>query len=152
VVALRGVDRGREVVGAGAPTRDERVANLDALIAAWEAAIQSEHVDEVLALADAALDASKAIGLREVIEARSMIGLALEYAADQHEAVATYRQVWDDAWRAVLPVEAVDVGYRLAAVLLDVLDLAEAARVSTETERLAARVGDQGRVATGPGW
>ena len=146
VVALRGVGRGREVVGAGAPTRDERVANLDALIAAWEAAIQSEHVDEVLALADAALDASKAIGLREVIEARSMIGLALEYAADQHEAVATYRQVWDAAWRAVLPVEAVDVGYRLAAVLLDVLDLAEAARVSTETERLAARVGDQGRV------
>src|SRR4029079_2038961 len=78
--------------------------------------------------------------------ARSMIGLALEYAADQHEAVATYRQVWDDAWRAVLPVEAVDGGDRLAAVLLDVLDIGEAARVSTETERLAARVGDHGRV------
>jgi DNA-binding CsgD family transcriptional regulator len=146
VVALRGVERGRAVIDGGTPTREERAAYLDALIAAWEAAIQSEHVDEVLALADDALDASKAIGLREVIEARSMIGLALEYAADQHEAVATYRQVWDDAWRAVLPVEAVDVGYRLASVLFDVLDLTEATRVATETDRLAARVGDQGRV------
>ena len=146
LVALRGVGRGREVVARGDPTRDERAAYLDALIAAWEAAIQSEHVDDVLGLADEALEASKVIGLREVLEARAMIGLALEYAADQHEAVATYRQVWDDAWRAVLPVEAVDVGYRLAAVLVDVLDLKEASRVAMETDRLAARVGDQGRV------
>ena len=146
LVAQRGVQRGREAVEGTAPTREERAAYLDALIAAWEAAIQSEHVEEVLTLADDALEASKAIGLREVIDARSMIGMALEYAADQQEAVATYRQVWDDAWRAVLPVETVDVGYRLAAILLDVLDLEEAARVAAETDRLASRVGDQGRV------
>ena len=145
-IALRGVERGREVVALGDPTRDERAAYLDALVAAWEAAIQSEHIEEMLTLADEALEASKVIGLREVLEARAMIGMGLEYAADQHEAVAAYRAVWDDAWRAVLPVEAVDVGYRLAAILLDVLDLKEAARVATETERLAARVGDQGRV------
>ena len=57
-----------------------------------------------------------------------------------------YRTVWDDAWRAVLPIEAVDVGYRLASVLFDLLQLQDAERIATETERLAARAGDQGRV------
>ena len=39
-----------------------------------------------------------------------------------------YRQVWDEAWRAVLPIEAVDAGYRLASVLVDGLELDEARR------------------------
>jgi DNA-binding CsgD family transcriptional regulator len=145
-VALRGVERGRQATLGADVTVELRAAHLDALIAAWEAAIQSEHVDEVLALADEALEASRAMGLREEIEARAMIGMALEYAADQREAAQIYRQVLDDAWRAVLPVEAVDVGYRLAAVLVDILELDDAHRVGTETERLAARAGDQGRV------
>jgi DNA-binding CsgD family transcriptional regulator len=145
-VALRGVERGRVAVVEAATGRAVRAAYLDALIAAWEAAIQSEHVDDVLALADESLEASKQMGLRDVLEARAMIGMALEYAADQREATQMYRSVWDDAWRAVLPVEAVDVGYRLASILLDMLEVEEAARISAETERLAARVGDQGRV------
>ena len=145
-IALRAVDRARDVAASRPEDHRARAAHLDALIAAWEAAIQSEHVDDVLALAEESLEAAKTMGLREEIEARAMIGMALEYGADQHEATAAYRQVWDDAWRAVLPVEAVDVGYRLGSVLLDTLDLAEAARIAEETERLAARAGDQGRV------
>jgi DNA-binding CsgD family transcriptional regulator len=145
-IALRGVERGRLALAEGGVTSELRAAHLDALIAAWEAAIQGEHVADVLALADESLEVSRPMGLREVIEARAMIGLAREYAADQREAVQTYREVLDDAWRVVLPVEAVDVGYRLAAVLNDVLELEEARRVAAETERLAARVGDQGRV------
>ena len=145
-IAMQAVERGRSAMAATDP--DERVtaAHLDALIAAWEAAIQDEHVDAVLALADEALEIAATMGLREEIEARAMIGMALEYAADQRDAVATYRGVWDDAWRAVLPVEAVDVGYRLASVLLDILDIEGAAKIAAETERLAARAGDQGRV------
>lgn len=145
-LAMRGVERGRLALAGGDATWDLRAAQLDALIAAWEAAIQGEHVTQVLELADEALDVSRSIGLREVIEARAMIGLAHEYATDQREAARIYREVLDDAWRMVLPVEAVDVGFRLAAVLVDILQLDEAARVATDTERLAARVGDQGRV------
>ena len=145
-IAMRGVERGRLALAEGGVTNEVRAAHLDALIAAWEAAIQGEHVDEVLALADESLDVSRAMGLREVLEARAMIGMAREYAADQRDAVQIYREVLDDAWRVVLPVEAVDVGYRLAAVLLDILELEEARRIVAETELLAARVGDQGRV------
>jgi DNA-binding CsgD family transcriptional regulator len=145
-IAMRGVEKGRLAVATADATGEVRAAHLDALVAAWEAAIQGEHLDQVLALADESVEASRAMGLREEIEARAMFGMALEYAADQREAAGIYRQVLDDAWRAVLPVEAVDVGYRLAAVLLDVLDVREAGRIGAETERLAARVGDQGRV------
>jgi DNA-binding CsgD family transcriptional regulator/tetratricopeptide (TPR) repeat protein len=145
-IAIRGVERGRLALTEDGVTDQVRAAHLDALIAAWEAAIQSEHVDEVLALADESLEVSRAMGLREVIEARAMIGMALEYAADQRDAARIYREVLDDAWRVVLPVEAVDVGYRLAAVLVDILELEEARKIASETERLAARVGDQGRV------
>jgi DNA-binding CsgD family transcriptional regulator len=145
-IAMRGVERGRLALTEGAPTSEVRAAHLDALIAAWEAAIQGEHVAQVVTLADEALEVSRPMGLREVIEARAMIGMAREYAADQREAAQIYRDVLDDAWRLVLPVEAVDVGYRLAAVLVDILELEEARRVASETERLAARVGDQGRV------
>jgi DNA-binding CsgD family transcriptional regulator len=145
-IAMRGVERGRRAIAEPDATSDVRAAHLGALVAAWEAAIQGEHVDLVLSLADEHLEASKAMGLREQIEARAMIGMALEYAADQRDAVTVYREVLEDAWRAVLPVEAVDVGYRLAAVLVDILDLDEARRISAETERLAARAGDQGRV------
>lgn len=145
-IAMRGVERGRLALAEGGVTGQVRAAHLDALIAAWEAAIQGEHVAEVLALADESLDVSRAMGLREVIEARAMIGMAREYAADQRDAAQIYREVLDDAWRLVLPVEAVDVGYRLAAVLVDILELDEARRIASETQRLAARVGDQGRV------
>jgi DNA-binding CsgD family transcriptional regulator len=75
-----------------------------------------------------------------------MVGMAREYASPQSEAADAYRAVWDDAWRAVLPIEAVDAGYRLAAVLFDMLRLDESARIASEAERLAARTGDQGRV------
>ncbi len=145
-IAMRGVERGRRALADGSVTDQVRAAHLDALIAAWEAAIQGEHVDEVLALADESLDVSRAMGLREELEARAMIGMAREYAADQRDAAQIYREVLADAWRVVLPVEAVDVGYRLAAVLVDILELEEARRIASETERLAARVGDQGRV------
>ena len=57
-----------------------------------------------------------------------------------------YRGVWDAAWRAVLPMETVDTGFRLAAVLFDGLRLEEAGRIASESERLADRTGDQGRV------
>ena len=63
-----------------------------------------------------------------------------------------YRQVWDEAWRAVLPVEAVDAGYRLAVRLVDGLGLDDARRIAREAERLAARAGTTGASATGPGW
>ena len=145
-IAMRGVERGRLALTEGEVPSELRAAHLDALIAAWEAAIQGEHVEQVLALADEALEVATPMGVREVIEARAMIGMALEYAADQREAARIYRDVLADAWRLVLPVEAVDVGYRLAAVLVDILELEEASRVAAETERLAARVGDQGRV------
>ena len=145
-IAMRAVERGRSAAAEQAVDGRVRAAQFDALTAAWEAAIQDEDVDAVLALADESLEAAKAMGLREEIEARAMIGMGLEYAADQRDAADLYRQVWDDAWRAVLPIEAVDVGYRLAAILLDDLELKEAARIGRETERLAARAGDQGRV------
>jgi DNA-binding CsgD family transcriptional regulator len=145
-IAMRAVERGRLALAEAGVTSEVRAAHLDALIAAWEAAIQGEHVAQVLALADESLEVSRPMGLRETIEARAMIGMAREYAADQREAAQIYREVLDDAWRVVLPVEAVDIGYRLAAVLVDILELDEARRVATETERLAARVGDQGRV------
>ena len=145
-IAMRAVDGGRLALAAGDADARVTAAHLDALVAAWEAAIQDEHVDAVLGLADESLEIARTMGLREEIEARAMIGMALEYAADQRDAVATYREVWNDAWRAVLPVEAVDVGYRLASVLLDILDIDGAAKIAAETERLAARAGDQGRV------
>ena len=47
----------------------------------------------MLALADEALEASRAMGLRESIAARAMIGMALEYTANQEDAAAMYRTV-----------------------------------------------------------
>jgi DNA-binding CsgD family transcriptional regulator len=145
-MAMRGVERGRRTVGTPDVTAPVRAAHVDALAAAWEAAIQAEDVDGVVTLAAESLGVSRDIGLRETLAARAMVGMAREYAAPQAEAAEVYRAVWDDAWRAVLPIEAVDVGYRLAAVLFDMLLLDEASRIAAETERLAARTGDQGRV------
>jgi DNA-binding CsgD family transcriptional regulator/TPR repeat protein len=145
-MAMRGVEHGRVAVGAATVTSAVRAAHIDALVAAWEAAIQAEDVDAIVALAEESLEASRDMGLREVLAARSMVGMAREYAAPQVQAADAYRVVWDEAWRAVLPIEAVDVGYRLAAVLFDMLLLDEARRVATEAEQLAARTGDQGRV------
>ncbi len=149
-IAMRGVERGRRAIGD--PTVDEarsaqiRAAYVDALAAAWEAAIQAEDVEAVLGLADESLEASRGMGLREVLNARAMVGMALEYGAHQEEAADMYRGVWDAAWRAVLPMETVDTGFRLAAVLFDGLHLEEAGRIASESERLADRTGDQGRV------
>jgi DNA-binding CsgD family transcriptional regulator len=149
-LAMRGVERGRHAVSApsvgAAGAAGERAAYVDALVAAWEAAIQAEDVEAVLGLADESLEASRGMGLREVLNARAMVGMALEYGAHQQRAADVYRGVWDDAWRAVLPMEAVDTGYRLAAVLFDGLRLEEAGRIADESERLAARTADQGRV------
>ena len=58
-----------------------RTAYVDALIAAWEGAIQAEDVDGDRVLADESLEASRALGLREVLDARTMVGMALEYGA-----------------------------------------------------------------------
>jgi DNA-binding CsgD family transcriptional regulator len=146
-VAMRGVERGRRAtVGPEAVAPGLRTAYVDALIAAWEGAIQAEDVDAIASLADESLEASRALGLREVLDARMMVGLALEYGATPQDAADMYRQVWDEAWRAVLPIEAVDAGYRLASALVDGLELDGARRVAAEAERLAARTGDHGRV------
>ena len=99
-----------------------------------------------MSLADESLEASRALGLREVLDARAMVGMALEYGATPQDAAGMYRQVWDEAWRAVLPIEAIDAGYRLASALVDGLELDDARRVAGEAERLAARAGDHGRV------
>ncbi len=149
-VAMRGVDRGRRAIadpGAAASVAPGlRSAYVDALVAAWEGAIQAEDVDAIVSLADESLEASRQLGLREVQHARTMVGLALEYAATPQAAADMYRQAWDEAWRAVLPIEAIDAGYRLASVLVDGLELDEASRIASEAERLAARAGDHGRV------
>ena len=149
-IAMRGVERGRRAIadtGAGGSLPPGlRTAYVDALIAAWEGAIQAEDVDAIVTLADESLEASRALGLREVLDARAMVGLALEYGATPQAAAGMYRQVWDEAWRAVLPNEAIDAGFRLASALLDGLELDEARRVAGEAERLAARAGDHGRV------
>ena len=123
-----------------------RTAYVDALIAAWEGAIQAEDVDLIVSLADESLEASRELGLREVLDARTMVGLALEYGATPQAAAAIYRQVWDQAWQAVLPIEAIDAGYRFALALLDGLELDDARRIAAEAERFAARAGDHGRV------
>jgi DNA-binding CsgD family transcriptional regulator len=148
-MAMRAVERGRRAIGSAAMRETGtrvRAAHVDALVAAWEAAIQAEDVEAILALADESLEASRELGLREILAARAMVGMALEYGSHQQRAADAYRQVWDEAWRAVLPVEAVDAGYRLAAILFDGLQLQEARRIASEAERLAARTGDQGRV------
>ncbi len=147
--AMRGVERGRAACAdlePGAVNPRVRAAYVDALSAAWEAAIQAEDVDAIVSLADESLEASRDMGLREVLAARAMVGMALEYAAHQEAAADMYRRVWDEAWRAVLPIEAVDAGYRLAAVLFDGLRLDDADRIASEAEQLAARAGDHGRV------
>ena len=149
-IAMRGVERGRRAIGdtgaAGSLPPGLRTAYVDALIAAWEGAIQAEDVDAIVSLADESLEASRALGLREVLDARAMVGMALEYGATPQDAAGMYRQVWDEAWRAVLPIEAIDAGYRLASALVDGLELDDARRVAGEAERLAARAGDHGRV------
>ena len=147
---MRGVERGRRAIAdtgaAGSLPPGLRTAYVDALIAAWEGAIQAEDVDAIVSLADESLEASRALGLREVLDARTMVGMALEYGATPQDAAGMYRQVWDEAWRAVLPLEAIDAGYRLASALVDGLELDDARRVAGEAERLAARAGDHGRV------
>ena len=139
-VAMRGVERGRRAVAdpgaAGSVPPVVRTAYVDALIAAWEGAIQAEDVDSIVSLADESLEASRELGLREVLDARTMVGLALEYGATPQAAAAIYRQVWDEAWQAVLPIEAIDAGYRLALALLDGLELDDARRIAAEAERL----------------
>jgi hypothetical protein len=149
-IAMRGVERGRRAIGetgaAGSLPPGLRTAYVDALIAAWEGAIQAEDVDAIVSLADESLEASRALGLREVLDARAMVGMALAYGATPQDAAGMYRQVWDEAWRAVLPMEAIDAGYRLASALVDGLELDDARRVAGEAERLAARAGDHGRV------
>ena len=65
-VAMRGVERGRRAIAdagaAGSVPPGLRTAYVDALIAAWEGAIQAEDVDAIVSLADESLEASRDAG------------------------------------------------------------------------------------------
>lgn len=146
-MAMRAVHGGRQRMRAATTVTPRlRSAYVGALMAAWEAAIQAEIVDDIVGLANESLEASRDMGFHESWAALMMVAMAREYAAPQQVAIDLYRRAWEEAWRAFMPREAIDAGYRLAAVLFDALQLDEAKRVAGEAERLVARAGDHGRV------
>lgn len=139
-VARDAVERSERLGSGDAATR----ATLESLRAAFEAAMQEDRGETMLALADRLLAAAQSSDART--EALISRGLAQRFVRPVAEAAATFRAAAELAERSVLPAQGVDAGFWLAQCLHDAGDLGEAERVALQAAELAARVGDVSRV------
>jgi DNA-binding CsgD family transcriptional regulator len=124
--------------------QDARRARFKALRAAYEAAMQEDRGEEMLALAQRLLEESATYAAR--VDALISRGLAQRFARPASEAIASFEAARELAAHHILPTQGVDAGFWLAQSLHDRGLVLEAERVAREAQELADRVGDVSRV------
>ncbi|MGH2796585.1 MAG: LuxR C-terminal-related transcriptional regulator [Thermoleophilaceae bacterium] len=122
--------------------RRARHAYVDALRLDYEAAMQEGDAAALLCAAEDREAAARGLGLESQLTASLAVATGLRLAGSVNEAVVSFRRLWAEAQRNVLPRLAVDAGYWLARSLEMSGKLAEAESVIQELTELAARAGD----------
>jgi DNA-binding CsgD family transcriptional regulator len=145
--ALR-LARGLATAAGGTEQLDpkDRHAYIEAIRAAWLAALQGDRVDDMRELSDELFAATRGFDEAAQIEALSLSGITSRAELRFREAEASFRRQWTLARERVLPGMAIDAGHWLALSLHDLGDMPEAASVAAEVASLVARVGDYSRV------
>jgi DNA-binding CsgD family transcriptional regulator len=132
---------GAELLG---PT--ERHAYLEAVHAAWLAALQADRIDGMRELSDELFAVSREFDETAQIEALTLSGVTSRAELRFREAEAAFRRAWTLAHARVLPRIVINAGHWLALTLHDLGDLEEGASVAAEVAALVARIGDYSQV------
>ena len=135
--AVGGIDRMPETV---------RRAYLEALRAAWLAAVRTYDWRDQEGLAREQADVARGFDEATYIDARQLIGLALRTQARLPEAAAIFQRSWLEARRRVLPTPMIEAGRCLAQTLLELGRPDEAEPVANDVDALASRVGETERI------
>ena len=132
---------GAELLG-----RTERHAYVEAVQAAWLAALQADRVRGMRELSDELFAVSRGFDETAQIEAFTLSGLTSRAELRFREAEAAFRRAWTLAQERVLPRIVIDAGHWLALTLHELGELKEAASIASEVTALVMRVGDYSQV------
>jgi DNA-binding NarL/FixJ family response regulator len=148
-IASRAVEGGQGLAAAagGVTGLDPRSlhAYIGALEVAFESAIQTEAIKDVVRLADELIATARGAGEAIHLHAVYLAGVAQDTAGDTRGSERRFRYVWTEARRRFLPTIAVDAGFHLVRMLLQSGELDEGQEVLDETLDLVRRIGDFGR-------
>lgn len=136
------------VAAAGGPARispAQRATHLSALHTAADAAMQEDHGDDVIRLAEESLDLALELDEEARVGALLRIGFALLPFGRLHDAEACLREAWESARRLVMPTAMVEAANGLARVLPMLGRYAEAHGIAVEACRIESRLGDAPR-------
>lgn len=123
-----------------------RRAYLEALHAAWIAAVRSYDWRGQDRLAREQADAARGFDETAYLDAQQLVGIALRAQARLAEAAAIFRGSWLEARRRILPTAMIEAGRCLAQTLLDLGRLDEAEAIAAEMDALASRVEETVRI------
>jgi len=132
-VAMGGIDRLPETV---------RRAYLEALRAAWLAAVRTYDWRDQERLAREQADVARGFDEGTYIDARQL----LRIQGRLPEAAAIFQRSWLEARRRVMPTPMIEAGRCLAQTLLELGRLGEAEPIATEVDAFASRVGETIRI------
>lgn len=124
----------------------ERHAYLEAVQAAWLAALQADRIDGMRELSDELFAVSRGFDETAQIEALTLSGVTSRAELRFREAEAAFRRAWTLAHERVLPRIVINAGHWLALTLHDLGDLQEGASIASEVAALVTRVGDYSQV------
>ena len=124
----------------------ERHAYLEAVQAAWLAALQADRVRGMRELSDELFAVSRGFDETAQIEAFTLSGVTARAELRFREAEAAFRRAWTLAHERVLPRIVIDAGHWLALTLHELGELKEGASVAAEVTALVTRVGDYSQV------
>jgi DNA-binding CsgD family transcriptional regulator len=123
-----------------------RRAYVEALMPAYETALQGDDHEAIERLADESLEVAGGFDDAAYLQALVWSALAARQLGRLEDAAARSGRALREAQQRVMPHAAIDAGRTLAATLFDLGRLAEAEAIATEAEALAGRVGDGDRV------
>ena len=141
--AARALEGAQEMVEPGSGplglATDQRMAYLEALEAASDAALQQDRVEDVARSSDDILQIARGLDDETYVSALLRAAFSRSMLEQVHQALELYTRAWDTAGKLVLPVARAESGVGLAAVLFDVGRLQEARSVAVETAEIEAR-------------
>ena len=123
---------------------DARLAYLQALRSAADAALHADDPPRMLAIADETARVAAGHDDRTHLQALARRGLALRFLGRNADAEATLRRAWDTARARVLPQAILEVGGLRGTVLVSLGRLPEAAEVARECLQVGQRLQEFG--------
>jgi DNA-binding CsgD family transcriptional regulator len=118
----------------------DRATYIAAVLATMDTALQRDRGDELVGLAETALDVASLSDPEARISVLIRVAFALRPTGRVREAAEHYRAAWDLASELALPAERVDAGIGLARCLRNLGRLVEANQIASETVRSEARL------------